>query len=190
MMIPLDSFEKWRSLMESSACLYLNENEYKEYNLISEEEKKSQLKALLEHPIANFTPINHLYFRAKWDEILKMLYPEKDMSLLEIASGDADMIPQLMERTYPDSKYVTANMNKILNESLLDDAIIVMNHYMFQLDLDWGYPHDLFENIIPMTRDWVSETDEVKEIYYEGFDLNWWMFLKKLVKLYAFDIIL
>ncbi len=277
-MIPLDNFEKWGSLMESSACLYLNENEYKGYSLISEEEKKKQLKDLLEKPIASFTPINDVYFRGRWAEVLEMIHPQKNLKLLEIASGDADMIPQVKARTHPNSNYFTTNMNKILNDSLLektkdlslnveiidddainienyiekgaidiiafqhsindiiqailcdregvdtiysdwmetlpvmieilkkevsantleehsknqflvlisallnllkDDGIIVMNHYMFQLDLDWGYPRDLFENIIPMTREWVSEIDDVKEIYYTGFDSNWWMFLKK-----------
>lgn len=198
------------------------------------------------------------------------------ITLLEIASGDADMIPQTLSRTNPKTKYITANMNVSLNESLLkkaaglninlqlieDDAtfikeyipansvdivafqhgandviqailcgqnnidtintdwmeclpkmiellkteisnntleqnvksafltlindllfvlkkdgLIAINHYMFQLDLDWGYPADLFENIIPMIRNWAVELDNIKEIFIPEFDSQWWIFI-------------
>lgn len=282
-MIPLDEYEKWKPLMEESAKLYLNEKEYEEFKLIPEYERNKYLKEILEKPISNFTRINDVYFRARWAEVLNKLLepaePKTDLTLLEVASGDADMIPQVMARTHPDSLYITANMNKILTKSLLgktkdlslkvkiieDDAanidshigsevvdiiafqhsindviqailcekegvdtiysdwmdtlpemikilqkeislntleqhtkmpflglinnllkvlkkngIIAMNHYMFQLDLDWGYPLELFENIIPMTREWVAELEGCKEVFYDGFDVNWWMFLRKI----------
>ncbi|MNW58200.1 hypothetical protein D3C74_360470 [compost metagenome] len=201
------------------------------------------------------------------------------MKLLEIATGDADIIPQVMARTHPNSHYITANMNKILNESLLnktkslplqmeiieDDAayienhlgqetvdivafqhgvndvvqailcdregidtiysdwmetlpkmieilqketaqntleqhakmpflglietllkvlrkngVVAINHYMFQLDLDWGYPPELFEKMIPVTREWLKELNECKEVFFDGFDSNWWIFLRKV----------
>ena len=278
-MIPLDKYEKWSLLMEESARRYLNRKELKEFSEIPEIEKRDQLKSKLEKPIANFTMVNEVYFRARWAEVLKMLNPQKNLNLLEVASGDADMIPQVMERTHPNSHYITANMNKILNKSLLDktkdlslkieivekdainigseigheavdiiafqhsindiiqailcdkeeidttysdwmetlpkmieilqketsqntleqhakipflrlitellkvlkkDGVIAMNHYMFQLDLDWGYPPDLFENMIHMTREWIKELEGCKEISFSEFDSNWWIFLKKI----------
>jgi hypothetical protein len=277
-MIPLDDYLKWLPLMKKSASLYLNEKEYEEYSLIPEAIVEQQLKNLLEKPIAEFSVVNELYFRARWAEVLKNIYHGNDLTLLEVATGDADMIPQVISVTHPGSHYITANMNKILNKSLLDktknlnirmevieddaafiekhigqecvdiiafqhavndiiqailcdregidtiysdwmetlpkmieilqketvqntleqhskvpflalmeillkvlkkDGMIAMNHYMFQLDLDWGYPADLFENIIPMVRQWVYELNDCEEVFFEGFDPNWWMFLKK-----------
>ncbi|MCL6459665.1 MAG: hypothetical protein K6T85_16840, partial [Gorillibacterium sp.] len=278
-MIPLDNYEKWLPLMADCARLYLNVQELKEYSLISQNEVGNQLKALLERPIARFTIVNEVYFRARWAEVLKALGPQDNLKLLEVATGDADMIPQVMARTHPNSHYITANMNKHLNKSLLaktkvlplkleiieDDAayvenhlgqeavdliafqhaindviqailcdregvdtihsdwmetlpkmieilqketaqntleehakisflglidtllkilktngIIAMNHYMFQLDLDWGYPPDLFKTMVPMTREWMKEIKGCKEIFLDGFDSNWWIFLQKV----------
>jgi len=265
--------------MEKSAKLYLNDKEFEEFTRIPENERDIQLKAILEKPIANFSIVNEVYFRARWGEVLKMLHPEQGLKLLEIASGDADMIPQIMEYTHPNSNYITSNMNKILNENLLNrtnnlslkveiieddasciethigqgsvdiiafqhsindviqailcdregvdtiysnwmetlpkmiqilqkeisqntleqhakipflgliksllnvlkkDGMIVMNHYMFQLDIDWGYPQDLFKDMVPMTREWIKELVGCKEIFFDDFNPNWWIFLRKI----------
>lgn len=278
-MILLDQFEKWLPRMEECARFYLNEMEYKEFSSIPDNEIENQLKAILEKPINSFTYVNEVYFRARWAEVLKVLNLKENIKLLEIASGDAEMIPKVMAYTHPNSNYITANMNKILNRSLVDktqelnlkidiiedDAmyieshigkevvdiiafqhsindviqailcdkegvdtiysdwmetlpkmieilqkeisqntlekhakvpflelmkelmkvlktggIVAMNHYMFQLDLDWGYPQDLFENMIPMIRDWLQELTGCKEIYFDEFDPNWWIFLQKV----------
>lgn len=278
-MIPLDSANRWLSQMPESARIYLNEIEYGEFCRIPEDEAVNQLTALLHKPIAAFTSINDVYFRTLWAEVIKKLCPGSNLRLLEIASGDADMIPQAMARMFPESHYITANMNKSLTKSLInktkslpvkidvieDDAAnignhlgsglvdiiafqhavndvmqailcdregvdtvysdwmetlpkmieilqgeiknntleqhvktpflelikvllgvlkkggtIVMHHYMFQLDLDWGYPPELFERIIPITREWIKELKECKEIFFDGFEHNWWMFLEKV----------
>jgi hypothetical protein len=278
-MIPLDNYDKWISRLEQSGQLYLNDKELMEFNSIQEDNRAYQLRELLTKPINSFTIINEVYFRARWGEVLKMLHPDGSLKLLEVASGDADMIPQIMAHTHPNSSYITANMNKLLNESLRgkikelplvveiieDDAmhiedhlgqeavdviafqhsindvlqailcdregvdtiysdwmetlprmieilkketsqgtfilhtkipflglmnvllkvlkkdgVIAMNHYMFQLDLDWGYPPKLFENMVPITREWMKELKNCKEIFFDGFDPNWWIFLQKL----------
>jgi hypothetical protein len=278
-MIALDEYKKWLPILQKYASDLLNNRDYEEYSRLSYSEIENQLKAILEKPIASFTVVNELYFRARWAEVLNNFYPEKGITLLEVATGDADMIPQLLGHTRSDSRYITANMNKHLNNSLLEktkelpvqmelieddaaliekhigresvdliafqhavndviqailcdregvdtiysdwmetlpkmieilqrevgqntlelhskdpflglirtllkvlkkDGIIAMNHYMFQLDLDWGYPADLFENMLPMVRKWLSELTECEEIVVDGFDSNWWIFLKKV----------
>ncbi len=57
---------------------------------------------------------------------------------------------------------------------------MAMNHYMFQLDLDWGYPAALFEYMLPTIRQWLPELTECEEIMVDGFDSNWWIFLRKV----------
>lgn len=278
-MIPLDRFEKWSSCLDEYARQYLNEIEYQEYQAIPDPEKLSQLKAILEKPISHFTPVNEVYFRARWAKALSAAHPGNELTLLEVASGDADMIPQMMARAHPHSRYITANMNRILTErlrektrdlpvevvvieedaaeidqhlpaesvdiiafqhavndviqailcdqegvdtiyadwmdtlpkmisilqretaqntleqhagpaflSLLEkllkvlkkDGLMVMSHYMFQLDLDWGYPPGLWEDLIPITREWIKELPGCKEVFFEGFDPHWWMFYQKI----------
>lgn len=278
-MIPLDRYEKWSACLDDDAGQFLNEAEYQAYRSIAAPEKLRQLKAILEKPIAEFTLVNEVFFRARWAEVLAVAQPGNDLTLLEIASGDADMIPQMMARAYPHSRYITANMNRILTarlrektrdipvtvEVIEEDAagisrhlpaesvdiiafqhavndvlqailcdqqgvdtiyadwmdtlpkmisilqretaqntleqhvrpaflsllgellkvlkkggLVVMNHYMFQLDLDWGYPPALWEDLIPIVREWLKTLLGCKEVCFEGFDPHWWVFLQKI----------
>ncbi len=277
-MIPLDRIEKWLPKLTQSARRYLRPDELAQYESIPEGERERQLAALLTAPIANFTVINEVFFRDRWGEVMDRLIPGGKLALLEVASGDADMIPQCMARTRPGSLYITANMNEKLNESLMqridglpiavrlikDDAanvlqhleaskvdiiafqhavndvlqailcgqygidtvysdwmetlpymikllqkevaagtlnehvrepfmnlmkslwptlrtggFVAINHYMFQLDLDWGYPPKLFEHLVPMIREWLKELPGYDEVMLDGFDPQWWIFLKK-----------
>ncbi|AIQ21134.1 hypothetical protein H70357_33970 [Paenibacillus sp. FSL H7-0357] len=277
-MIPLDDVDKCYPLINERAQRFLSEQELKQYLSLPQNEVEHQLKLLLESPIAQFTVVNEVYFRARWAEVFEALQLGDELTLLEVASGDADMVPQVMARTHPNSTYITANMNKSLTTSLLQktrglplhmkvieedaaylenhlpsgsvdlivfqhavndiiqailcgqagidtihtdwmetlpamikllqqevasgtlevhamqpfitlihtlliflrtDGIIAMNHYMFQLDLDWGYPLDLFENIIPLTRRWLNGIQGCEEIFIPGFDRQWWIFLQK-----------
>jgi hypothetical protein len=277
-MIPLDRYEKWSPCLDERARQYLNEIEYWEYQAIPAPERLRQLKATLEKPIAQFSPVNEAFFRARWAEVLDATRPGDPLALLEVASGDADMIPQMMARVRPHSRYISANMNRILTArlrentrglpleitvieedavgirrrlpaesvdlvafqhgvndviqailcdqagvdtidadwmealpkmiailqketaqntleehartaflSLLENLLgvlkkgswMVMNHYMFQLDLDWGYPPDLWEGWIPIIREWIQGLPGCKEVLLEGFHPHWWMFLQK-----------
>lgn len=261
----------------NNASKFLSKEEYENFVSIPPDERNTLLKDLLEKPISKFTAVNDLFFRVKWAELIEKNHGQQPISILEIASGDADMIPQSLARSNPKSTYITANMNKALNESLLkktidlsmeiklidDDAaninnymvkntidiiafqhgvndvlqcilcnkynvdttyvdwmkilpkmiellnkeinegsfeqsvkqpfltmiktlvpllkengIIAINHYMFQLDLDWGYPKNLFENLVPIIRDWFKETEIYEEVLFDGFEKQWWIFLK------------
>ena len=277
-MIPLDNVEKWSPILDERAAQVLSAEELRGYQSIPAAERQRQLQALLEKPVAQFSAVNEVYFRARWAEVLNLAAPGPDFTLLEIASGDADMIPQTMARACPHSRYVTANMNRLLTESLRrktrdlplnvavieedaagierhlpagsvdliafqhavndviqailcdregvdtiyadwmetlpkmitilqreteagtlaehtkapflgllrsllrvlrPDGLVVMSHYMFQLDLDWGYPPALWENMIPMAREWVQGLEGCEEVSVEGFDPQWWLFLRK-----------
>lgn len=277
-MIPLDHVEKWLPKLDASAKAYLRPEEYVQYESMSKADREEQITALLGAPIANFSVINEVFFRDRWAQVMDRLCSHGTLTLLEIASGDADMIPQCIALTRPGSTYITANMNELLNQSLMqrvgglpltirlikDDAAnilthlekgqadiiafqhavndvlqailcaqngidtvysdwmetlpdmiillqkevaagkleksvkepflslmrsilptlkkgghVAMNHYMFQLDLDWGYPSHLFENLISIVRDWLKELNGCEEITLDGFDPQWWIFLKK-----------
>lgn len=277
-MIPLDALDPTIEKPAYAKAL-LRETEFQAFQQLEQKERLALLQELLTKPISRFTVINELYFRSKWADCVKALVKEKRcVTLLEVASGDADLIPQMLARVFPGSTYITANMNRILNHSLLkktaglplnmklvdDDAanllkhmnpesadlvafqhgvndvlqailcgqhgvdtvyadwmellpemirllqqeinagtfeahvkqpflsllstllqvlkkngVIAIHHYLFQLDLDWGYPPTLFEQMVPMVREWVKNLPGCEEIMLEGFEPQWWLFLRK-----------
>lgn len=275
-MIPID---EWNAeyLSAENAEKMLSRAEYGEFERIPVKEREEELRQLLCYPIAHFSPVNELYFRTKWAALFQTQHQDKPLVLLEAASGDADMIPQTLARSQPGSTYISANMNRLLNESLAEklkpldlefqlidddaariadyigkgtvdviafqhgvndilqailcseygvdtiyadwmellpkmikllqeelgagtfvekvkkpfldliqnlsatlkqDGMIAIHHYMFQLDLDWGYPPELFENLIPMIREWFQEETSLEEVFFEGCHPQWWLFLK------------
>lgn len=276
-MIALDRFDP-EVLSVGNAEKRLGEEEAAEYLAIPPEERERQLSALLTKPIDSFTMVNELYFRSKWAALFRLTGGERPLTLLEVASGDADMVPQALARANPGSTYIAANENQSLSRSLVektqslklrfhlveddasrigryipaksvdivafqhgvndvlqgilcaqngidtihsdwmetlpamisllkeeteagtleahvkspflalmhrlaptmkDDGVIAISHYMFQLDLDWGYPPALHENIVPMVRAWLASDASFREIGFPGFEPQWWLFLRK-----------
>ena len=53
-------------------------------------------------------------------------------------------------------------------------------HHMYQMDLDCGYDEELYENMIHMTRKWIKEAKIGSEVFFDGFDPHWWMFIQKV----------
>jgi hypothetical protein len=277
-MVPLDSFPRWSPRLDGCARIFLSAAELARYESIPAQERQRQLGALLDRPLHAFSMVNEAYFRARWGETLGMLHPDRGIAVLEVATGDADMIPQAMARSHAGGRYVTANMNRAANRSLLaktagldlarelleDDAAnierhsgpeafdviafqhgmndvaqailcgregidttdadwmetlprmigiirrevasgtledhvkpgilalmrplirvlkrggtIAINHYMFQLDLDWGYPPGLWAGFVPLVREWLRGMEGVEEARFNGYEPNWWMFLRK-----------
>lgn len=276
-MIPLESHFTARSCLEE-AERFLSPEQYAQFLQIPAQEREWQLDELLTRPIVRFTPVNEAYFRRRWSALVREQCGQGAVSLLEVASGDADMIPQALARSHPGSTYLTANMNEALNESLLrktegldlrfrliaDDAariadyvepesvdliafqhgvndvlqailcgqygvdtvhtdwmeilpemirilqketaagafeekvrepflglvrsllatlrpggIIAVNHYQFQLDLDWGYPPELYRNLVPMVRGWFAQELGLTEVRGISYDPQWWLLLRK-----------
>lgn len=273
----IDYFKEETISLEN-AKKFLNEKEYKNFRSLPIKLRRELFLNVLEKPIDNWNEVTELYFRGKWANLFNQLHSIEKISVLEIASGDADMIPQSLSISNPNSKYISANMNKLLNERLIrktkdlnvrlelidDDAskirnyikdnevdiiafqhgvndvlqamlcdrenidtvnsewmdclpkminlvkkevennsfeqslkepfvefinelshvlkydgIIAINHYMFELDLKLGYPRTIFEELIPIIRTWLSKSEYVQEIFFDGFDRQWWIFLKK-----------
>lgn len=277
-MIPLAPFAEWSDRLDEHAPRVLDGEELRAYRAIPPTERLTRLRAILEKPIAHFSPVNEVFFRARWAEVLELAGAPHPLTLLEIGSGDTDLIPQMMAHRYPGSRYITANMNRLLTAGLRastaglpldivvieedaaaldqhlapgsvdlvafqhavndvlqailcdregidtihsdwmqtlpamirilqretsantfaqsvrpaflallqkllrilkEDGLIVANHYMFQLDLDWGYPPLLWEDLLPIVREWLPELPGCREVFFPGFDPQWWLFLQK-----------
>ncbi len=278
-MLPLANYDMWEPRLDEYARRFLNGKEWADYQAMAAHERRCQLQRLLDLPVAQFSWVNEVVFRTLWGSVLASTLPGSNPSVLEIASGAEDCIPQAMARTHPHGQYAAANMNKQLTAGLLrntkelslpirvieDDAAnmsshlgtesvdlvafhhgvndvlqaircdqegidtvdsdwmrtlprmiellradvdqgtfedkvkgpflgllttlrdllrpggtMVMLHFPFQMDLDWGYPPDLYEGIIPMTRRWAEEIEGLTVIDEPGYPDQWWLFLRKI----------
>lgn len=280
MRILRDSVQTWVEEFRENKFEFLFSKEYFAFlTSKGDEEIESGLKDIMEKPISNFD-FYYYYYYVMWYKALRNAVGEDTVNVLEVASGDEDMIPQVMDRIFnKESQYVSFNMNKKLTqefylrtkeleismlvieedakyipdyfgpnyfdvvafqhsindviqailchkegidtidtdwmkllphmikvmqtelqegtleqhvksgflslitncmETLTQNGIMIFSHYMFQLDLDLGYPYELWHDMLPMARKWILESDlMLEEIEFEGFDKQWWMFLKK-----------
>jgi hypothetical protein len=280
MSILRDSVQTWVDEFMENKYRFLFTKEYFHFLASKGDEGiEKGLKDIIDRPIKNFDFYNYYYY-VMWYKALKNAAGEDIVNILEVASGDEDMIPQVMDRIYnKESQYVSFNMNKKLTrefygktkeldvsvlvieedakyipdyfgpdyfnivafqhsindviqsilchkegidtinsdwmkvlphmikimqrelqegtleqhakkeflslisnciDTLTQNGMMIFSHYMFQLDLDLGYPYELWHNMLPMARKWILESGlMVEEIEFEGFDKQWWMFLRK-----------
>ena len=59
-------------------------------------------------------------------------------------------------------------------------GVMVFFHHMYQFDLEQGYDFALYENLVPIARKWVQDAGIGKEVFFDGFEPNWWMFIQKV----------
>lgn len=270
----------WIKQFKANKYKFLFSEEYLNFlSSKSDSDIEKGLCDIIERPIKNYDFYNYYYY-VMWYKALQKAAKQNTVNVLEIASGDEDMIPQTMDKMFSkDSQYITFNMNKILTEGLYrktkelaisvlvieedaklipdyfepgyfdvivfqhsindviqsilcdkegvdtinsswmevlpdmikimqrelregtleqhvkieflklisncmetlsQDGMMVINHYMFQLDLDWGYPYELWHDMLPIVRKWILESSlMLEEIEFEEFDRQWWMFLRK-----------
>lgn len=71
------------------------------------------------------------------------------------------------------------NLLKSCLKMLKPGGCIIINHFMYQYDLDLGYHPELWCNMLPITRQWINSIDDGTEKFFEGFDPQWWMFFQK-----------
>jgi hypothetical protein len=133
--------------------------------------------------------VDIIAFQHAINDVIQAILCDKD-GVDTIYSDWMETLPKMIEILQKEVKQNSLEQNskapllglmRNLLKVLKKGGIIAINHYMFQLDLDWGYPPELFENMIPMTRQWMHELTECEEIFIEGFDPNWWIFLKKTI---------
>lgn len=119
-MKPLDNVYEWiaKSSDESFEPEVLDEHEKILWNSFSGKQRKELTEKLLTKPLDLEGPETFYswYFRSKWIQALKSVLPTDSIRVLEIGAGCADMLPRAMSCAYnhPQTKYITANMNKEL----------------------------------------------------------------------------
>ncbi len=58
-------------------------------------------------------------------------------------------------------------------------GVIAFFHHMYQMDIDCGYNIELYENMINIVRKWIIDEKIGCEVFFDGFDSQWWMFIQK-----------
>lgn len=58
-------------------------------------------------------------------------------------------------------------------------GFIVCAHYQFQYNLDIGLDPELNENYLNIARKWIRGENIGEEVFFDGFNPRWWMFLRK-----------
>jgi len=117
----LDDFTSLRQRIDTGNIKsILFPEEWKEWTQLSKETIDQRLKRICSMPLdgEDFTVVYSLYSRLKWIDVLKACAPSKGAVVLEVGSGSSTIIPNAMTVYDPGSKYITANMNKILTEEL------------------------------------------------------------------------
>ena len=58
-------------------------------------------------------------------------------------------------------------------------GFIVCAHYQFQYNLDIGLDPELNENYLNIAREWIISDKIGDEVFFDDFNLRWWMFIRK-----------
>ena len=83
---------------------------------------------------------------------------------------------RLAERAKPELLHIVSDAVQLVRPG----GYLVFDHFNWCrfIGVDW-FPWDLFYNLIPMTRAWVSEAQlPLSEIFLPGVDPQWWMVLQ------------
>ena len=63
---------------------------------------------------------------------------------------------------------------------LKPNGVIVLFQFMYQGDLDLGYDAELYGNMVDVVRKWVHDAEIGQEVFFDGFEPHWWMFIQKV----------
>ena len=100
-----------------------------------------------------------------------------------------DILPQLIKATndaYLNGTYETIikeeflQMLKSLIKILKPGSFIISHQFQYQLDLDLGIIPEIWSDLISTVREWIKEENIGKEVFIDGFEPNWWMFIQNV----------
>jgi len=129
-----------------------------------------------------------IFFEHSVNDVLQAIIAEN--TGIDTTNGDwFEQLPEMI-RLISDS-YTNDTLENKVKEAFLSlvtncmsvlkpGGYMVMSHYMFQYDLDLGYNLTLWENILNVVRPWLTKLTQAKEVVTNGFDPQWWVFLRKL----------
>lgn len=123
-------------------------------------------------------------FEHSLNDVLETILAEKN-GIDTVNKGWMEILPAITEvvnREWTNGtfeKNVKIELLNLINtclEVLKPDGWLIFAHYQFQYNLDIGLSAELNSSLIPMVRNWLEGIGV--EVIFEGFDDNWWMFIK------------
>jgi len=122
------------------------------------------------------------------NDILQGMFAERN-GIDTINTDWFDILPEMVKiisaeyrnKTFED--VVKNEFTELLNSCfnvLKPGGVMVFFHHLYQSDLDLGYDVDLYENIVDIARKWIHEAKIGKEVFFDGFEPHWWMFIQKI----------
>lgn len=132
--------------------------------------------------------VDFVVFEHAINDILQGMFAERN-GIDTIDTDWFEILPQMVKiisAEYRNGTFEASIKNEfmeLLNSCLnvlKPNGIMVFFHHMYQMDLDLGYDIELYENIIDIVRSWIHEAKIGKEIFFEGFESHWWMFIQKM----------
>ena len=132
--------------------------------------------------------IDVVVFEHAINDILQGMFAERN-GIDTIDTDWYDVLPKMVEiisSEYRGGTFEASVRNEFL--ALLDSCLnvlkpngyIVFFHHMYKMDLDFGYDAELYENMVNIVRKWVQEAGIGQEVFFDGFEPHWWMFIKKI----------
>lgn len=116
----LDDFATVKARMDTMSIeSTLLPEEYTAWQALAPADRDAKLRRLCEAPLDDFSAVYRLYFRTKWLDAFRACSLPENPTVLEIGSGESDMIPTALSIFAPGATYITANMNETLTANLL-----------------------------------------------------------------------
>ena len=131
--------------------------------------------------------VDAVIFEHSINDILQGMFAER-YGIDTINSDWFDILPEMIKIISSEYK------NKTLESSVKAEFMILLDscykvlkpggficffHFMYQMDLDLGYNIELYENFVPMVRNWTTDVALGKDASFNGFDPQWWLFIQK-----------
>jgi hypothetical protein len=132
--------------------------------------------------------VDAVVFEHAINDILQGMFAER-YGIDTIDTDWFEILPEMIKiisTEYSKGTFETSVKNEFL--ALLDSCLNVLKpngfmtffQFMYQADLDLGYDAELYGNMVDIIRKWVHEAGIGKEVFFDGFEPHWWMFIQKV----------
>jgi hypothetical protein len=132
--------------------------------------------------------VDVIVFEHSFNDIVETMIAEKH-GIDTINSNWWDILPQIIKLTneaYIDGTYEVIIKGEFLQmlRSLLNilkpGSFIISHQFQYQGDLDLGIIPEIWTDLISTVRKWMNGENIGTEVFFEGFEPNYWMFIKNI----------
>jgi len=134
-----------------------------------------------------FGKIDAIVFEHSFNDIVETMIAEK-YGIDTINTLWGDILPEMIRVT--NEAFSSGAYEKIIRDEFMKmlrsllkilkpGSFIVSHQFQYQSDLDLGILPEIWNGLISTIRKWAAEENIGREVFFDGFEPNWWMFLQK-----------